>query len=200
MIAFLFVDGLGLNDAANSPLHTLDLSTFKGLTRGWSFDAFSGAGLAYQVLDATLGVDGLPQSGTGQTSLLTGQNAAGLLGYPQGPHPGKKLQALLEKESLQVKVKEGGLEGLHANGYRAEYLERAHGSRRDLLSAFAFASKSAGLELFPLDHPKAIAPAFWPDPQAAGKKFAQFASLHQLTILEAWALDLAAHRQPENLP
>lgn len=98
MIAFLFVDGLGLNDAANSPLHTLDLSTFKGLTRGWSFDAFSGAGLAYQVLDATLGVDGLPQSGTGQTSLLTGQNAAGLLGYPQGPHPGKNFRPCWKKK------------------------------------------------------------------------------------------------------
>ena len=82
----------------------------------------------------------------------------GLLGYPQEPHPGKKLQALLKKESLQVKVTGEGLEALHANGYRTEYLERAHGSRRNLLSAFAFASKSAGLELFPLDHPKAIAP------------------------------------------
>lgn len=199
MLAFLFVDGLGLSDDPRSPLQTLELPTLRQLSNQFSPRAFDRAGLAYRVLDATLGIEGLPQSGTGQTTLLTGKNAASLLGYHQGPHPLTRLQALLREESLQVWAKKAGLRVLHSNGYRAEYLERTLDSRRNMLSAFAYAAKMAGLELLPLEHPQAISPAFWAEPQQAGERFARVAEQYHLTILENWSLDYSAHRAPDQL-
>lgn len=200
MLAFLFVDGLGISNDPRSPLQILELPVLRQLTGGFSNQVHIQAHSAYQPLDATLGVEGLPQSGTGQTTLLTGINAAQLLGYHQGPHPLTKLQALLREESLQVWAKNAGLKVLHSNGYRAEYLERVLDSRRNMLSAFAYAAKMAGLELLPLGHPQAIPPAFWTEPEGAGEQLARLAEQHDLAILENWSLDYAGHRMPDQLP
>lgn len=199
MLAFLFVDGLGLCADPRSPLRQLELPTLRALTGDFSPLARDAPGLAYRVLDANLGFEGLPQSGTGQTTLLTGTNASALLGHHQGPHPGKRLQGLLREQSLQVWAARRGLRVLHANGYRREYLERLRASRRNLFSAFAFAALAAGLELLPLDDPRAVPPAFWPDPERAGEHLAVLAQEHDLVILENWSLDYSAHREPDRL-
>ncbi len=199
VLAFLFVDGLGLSQDPRSPLKRLKLPVLQALSGGFSRQAFNQPHLAYRVLDAGLGVEGLPQSGTGQTTLLTGHNAAQMLGHHQGPHPLSKLQTLLREESIQVWAVQRGRWVWHANGYRQEYLEKVQKSRRNLLSAFGYAARVAGLKLLPLEHPLALPPAFWPEPQAAGRRFARLAEAHHLTILENWALDYAAHRQPESL-
>ncbi len=199
MLAFLFVDGLGLSHDPRSPLLRLNLPNLRALSGGFSNQSFIRSNLAYRVLDAGLGVEGLPQSGTGQTALLTGLNAAQILGYHQGPHPLSKLQILLRQDSIQVWAARQGSRVLHANGYRQEYLERVMDSRRNLLSAFGFAAKVAELELLPIDHPQALLPAFWPEPQAEGQRFARIAEEHDLTILENWALDYSAHRVQDKL-
>ncbi|WP_114313638.1 metalloenzyme [Thermus caldifontis] len=177
---FLFVDGLGLGEALGELFPLL-----------WE--------LSPRALDATLGVEGLPQSGTGQTTLLTGVNAARLLGHHQGPFPSPRLRPLLQK-SLYAWAKERGLRILHANAYRPEYLKRATGGRRLLLSAFAQAALLAGLPLLPLGHPKALSPGFWEDPYGLGAQAAALARGFDLVVLEYWALDLFAHRFPEALP
>jgi len=199
VLAFLFVDGLGLSNDPRNPLQRLDLPTLRTLSGGLSAQPFSQPNLAYRVLDANLGVQGLPQSGTGQTALLTGLNAAQVLGHHQGPHPLGKLQVLLRQDSIQVWAAQRGLRVFHANGYRQEYLARVRDSRRNLLSAFGFAAKAAELEILPIDHPQALLPAFWPEPQAEGQRFARIAQEQDLTILENWALDYSAHRLPEKL-
>ncbi|WP_243030900.1 metalloenzyme [Thermus altitudinis] len=177
---FLFVDGLGLGEALE------DLFPFL-------------LELSPKALDATLGVEGLPQSGTGQTTLLTGVNAPRLLGHHQGPFPSPRLRPLLQK-SLYAWAKETGLRILHANAYRPEYLERAAAGRRLLLSAFAQGALLAGLPLLPLGHPEALSPGFWEDPFGAGAQAASLARGFDLVVLEYWALDLFAHRFPEALP
>jgi 2,3-bisphosphoglycerate-independent phosphoglycerate mutase len=179
-VLFLFVDGLGLGGALED-LFPLLLE------------------LRPHPLDATLGMEGLPQSGTGQTALLTGINAARLLGHHQGPFPSPRLRPLL-KASLYTWAREEGLTVLHANAYRPEYLRRATEGRRLLLSAFAQAALLAGLSLLPLGHPLALPPGFWEDPYGVGAKAAALAQRFHLVVLEYWALDLAAHRQPETLP
>jgi hypothetical protein len=88
---------------------------------------------------------------------------------------------------------------LHANGYRPEYLDKVSNSRRSLLSAFGFAATVARLKLLTLGHPRAIQPAFLREPQSEGERFAQVAGENNLTILENWALDYAAHRQQDSL-
>ncbi|GAB5603058.1 metalloenzyme [Thermus sp. FJN-A] len=177
---FLFVDGLGLGEALGDLFPLL-------------------VELGPKPLDATLGVEGLPQSGTGQTTLLTGVNAARLLGHHQGPFPSPSLRPLLG-QSLYAWARERGLKVLHANAYRPEYLQRATGGKRLLLSAFAQAARLAGLPLLPLGHPLALTPGFWEDPYGAGARAAGLARDFHLVVLEYWALDLAAHRFPETLP
>ena len=109
------------------------------------------------------------------------------------------MQGLLREQSLQVWARNQGLDVVHSNGYRQEYLERVLSSRRNMLSAFAFASRAAGLELLDLGHPQAVGAAFWSEPEAAGKKLAQLSQQHHLTLFEYWALDYAGHRHPEML-
>ena len=60
-----------------------------------------------QALDARLGVDGLPQSGTGQTSWLCGVNAAKVMNRHYGPQPGPTLLKLLA-ECLPVRLARAG--------------------------------------------------------------------------------------------
>ncbi|WP_022798608.1 metalloenzyme domain-containing protein [Thermus islandicus] len=177
---FLFVDGLGLGGALE------DLFPFL-------------LELHPQPVDATLGVEGLPQSGTGQTALLTGENAARLLGRHQGPFPSPSLRPLLAR-SLYAWARRQGLSVLHANAYRHEYLEQATRERRLFLSAFAQAARLSGLPLLPQGHPLALPPGFWEDPYGAGARAADLARRFHLVVLEYWALDLAAHRQPGTLP
>lgn len=198
-VLFLFVDGLGITAERRSPLHTCALPALGDLTHGFASEAFTRRGVAYRVLDATLGVDGLPQSATGQTALLTGVNAAQHLGRHQGPHPGTTLQALLREQSLHAVCAAEGRSVLHANGYRPEYLARVLGSRRNMLSAFAYAAQGIGLPLLPLDDPRAHWPGYWPDAATAGRAMADTARAHDLTVLEYWALDFAGHREPTNV-
>ncbi len=62
---------------------------------------FVGPRATLLALDATLGVQGLPQSATGQASLLTGQNVAAAIGEHYGPKPNPAVaKSLLERESL----------------------------------------------------------------------------------------------------
>lgn len=198
MVVFLFVDGLGISLDPRSPLRRLELPTLRSMG-GLGLQPARGSGWSYHLLDATLGLEGLPQSGTGQTSLLIGENAAQLLGQHQGPFPATLLRQRLEQVSLPVWARQHGLRVLHANGYRTEYLQQALASRRNAFSSFAYAARAAQLPLLLLDHPLAVAPAFWEQPYQAGQQLAQRAHTHDLVILEHWALDWSAHRQPQAL-
>ncbi len=78
-----------------------------------------------QTLDARLGVDGLPQSATGQTSWLCGVNAAQVMGRHYGPQPGPTLLGLLE-ECLPVRLARAGRRVELLNFYPPGYLSSAH--------------------------------------------------------------------------
>ncbi len=68
-------------------------------------------------LDATLGVAGLPQSATGQATILTGINAAALIGAHQSGFPDARLRQLVERENLFLKLQKRGLSCTFANAY-----------------------------------------------------------------------------------
>jgi hypothetical protein len=52
--------------------------------------------------DANLGVDGLPQSGTGQVSLFCGVNAAKIAGKHYGPHPFSTTISFLKEQNILI--------------------------------------------------------------------------------------------------
>ncbi len=104
-LLFVFLDGVGLgpSDAASNPFAS-DWPHLRSLAGSdWHADAWRAvaeSGRVRAALDARLGVPGLPQSATGQTTLLTGHNAASAMGRHYGPWPGPTLRALLGQDSL----------------------------------------------------------------------------------------------------
>lgn len=104
-----------------------------------------GEGLVFQPLDATLGVEGLPQSATGQTTLLTGLNGAAAMQRHYGPWPGPTLTALLQQDTLFHEA--GALQGaVLANAYPPDYFAVID-TRRFKPNAPVVAARSAAVEL-----------------------------------------------------
>jgi hypothetical protein len=78
-------------------------------------------------LDATLGMPGLPQSGTGQAALLTGEDAPALFGRHFGPWVPVALRPLVHQRSLLARACAAGARAAFANAYPEELLALAGG-------------------------------------------------------------------------
>ena len=74
--------------------------------------------------DPTMGVQGLPQSATGQTALLTGVNASQQLGRHLSGFPSPTLRKILKEESIFLKLEQKNKVGTFANAFVPEYFER----------------------------------------------------------------------------
>lgn len=68
-------------------------------------------------IDACLGVEGLPQSGTGQTSIFCGMNAAKFVGKHFGPFPYSTLIPIIGEKNILKHYKAEGYKSLFANAY-----------------------------------------------------------------------------------
>jgi hypothetical protein len=75
-------------------------------------------------LDATLGVQGLPQSATGQTALFTGVNASKLFGRHKEGRPNRLLKGVLYKHGLLPVLGRAGLRATFANAYNSSSIPR----------------------------------------------------------------------------
>lgn len=110
-ILFLFLDGVGIGPAGpTNPLSQYDGSAFRRLANGqpWCrpFAPHSSPTHVVRSLDAALGVEGLPQSGTGQASLLTGVNCAAVVGRHFGPFPHSETHPTLDDRNVFRQVRE----------------------------------------------------------------------------------------------
>ena len=106
-IIFIFVDGFGIgsDDPAVNPLRDPRFPELGRLLDGAT------------PLDARLGVEGLPQSATGQAALLTGVNAAQHMGRHIEGFPPSSLKKLIEHENLFSKLRKLGKKPTFANSY-----------------------------------------------------------------------------------
>jgi len=215
-VIVIFLDGVGLGDAdpeANPFMH-VDLSAMQALL-GVSHLTREVAGTmtaqgALLGLDALLGVPGLPQSATGQTTILTGRNAPAVIGEHSGPYPNQALRDLLAHESIFKVLLEAGQPVAYANAYPMRFLDRV-GRGKGRLSANTQAAFLAGLKLRSgedLREGRAIGALlsndFWPEPdfklppltaRQAGAQLASLAQDHTLTFFEFWYSDLLGHKK-----
>ena len=76
------------------------------------------------VLDARLGVSGLPQSATGQCALFTGVNAAEKLGRHMQGFPGPSIRAIIKERNIFAALKAAGKKVCFANAYILHSLEK----------------------------------------------------------------------------
>jgi hypothetical protein len=158
-------------------------------------------------LDACLGVPGLPQSATGQATLITGHNAAEFLGRHQSGFASGRLRHLLRPHSLFAQVLAMGLTAAHANVAPQTITPRAI----RLASAGAIAALEAGLlprSVDMVETGQALHHEFTNNllrsrgihapvltPGEAGSRLATLASTHHFTLFEYFATDAAGHAQ-----
>ncbi|HEY2931753.1 MAG TPA: peptidase [Acidobacteriota bacterium] len=140
-LLFLFIDGVGvgLPDPARNPLF---VAGSKSLGYYQNIKPEVPRGGKIILTDATLGIDGIPQSATGQTSLFTGVNAAAVLGRHLSGFPTPRLKLVL-KDSIFSKAKNAGLAVSFANAYRPEFFNQP----TDRVSATTSAFQQAGIPL-----------------------------------------------------
>jgi hypothetical protein len=123
-VVLFFIDGLGIGKREDSnPLHKIEglepLAHFQNERIKLLFD-----GIVVPT-DARLGVEGRPQSASGQTTIYTGLNAPGLLGHHKQGFPNEKLREMIRNRSifLQLKEKEIG-PNIFANTYTPQFFTR----------------------------------------------------------------------------
>ncbi len=218
-ILFLFLDGVGLGaDKPDiNPFVRADMPNLRALLGGNSLTAsaapFEGKRATLLALDASLGVDGLPQSATGQAVLLTGVNIPKEIGQHYGPKPNPEVAAYLKNGNtlfswLRANKKTAAL----LNAYPPRYFHSIESGRR-LYSSVPLALTNAGFPLFTKDDlfaGRALSADFtgqgWHTmlgltdtpifpPHEAGRKTAELAAQYDFAFFEYWASDYAGHKQ-----
>lgn len=159
--------------------------------------------LHFRSLSATLSHDGLPQSATGQTTLLTGLNGADIMRGHYGPWPGPTLKRTLDKGTLFSEVTGSGGRAALANAFPPGYF-RALASGKQRVNVPVYAAQAAGVRLLTqadYDAGKAVSAdldgAYLGVPQPlpeTGAQLARLAAGADLTFFDFWLSDTAGHR------
>jgi 2,3-bisphosphoglycerate-independent phosphoglycerate mutase len=131
----LFLDGVGIGvkDPSVNPLFAANMpalrSLFEGELPSLGRRLIRSERVCVVPLDATLGLPGLPQSGTGQTSLFTGTNGAALAGKHFGPHPYSSLKPVIQERNIFRRLRDAGRSPLFANAFPQRFFEYISGGR-----------------------------------------------------------------------
>lgn len=104
-VLMIFIDGVGIGkeDYSKNPFFKLGFKTFSenfGQIPSLKKPSISANKKFLKPIDANLGVDGLPQSGTGQVSIFCGVNAAKQLGFHFGPFPHSQLIDTIKEKNI----------------------------------------------------------------------------------------------------
>lgn len=147
-VIFLFIDGVGLGRAAEeNPFWRNEYSGFNAMAGNQPFTAkarqITERNHVFRSIDARLGVDGLPQSGTGQATLFSGENAPQIIGKHFGPFPHSGTKHLLKEQSLFLKAQKQGNMCHFINAYPDIFFTKA--KKRNRWSCTTLMTKSANL-------------------------------------------------------
>jgi len=119
-VLLFFIDGLGIGKRGpHNPLdhlNALPLAVFQNEEP----DRFLN-GIVVPT-DACLGVEGRPQSASGQTTILTGVNAPAAVGYHKQGFPNKALLEIIEHHSIFKQLSDAGVDPItFANAYTSRF-------------------------------------------------------------------------------
>jgi phosphopentomutase len=150
-VLMVFLDGVGIGkkDSQFNPFFKYGFKTFEKifgeipsldnqrLTNGTHF---------LFPTDATLGVEGLPQSGTGQAALFCGFNAPKFVGKHYGPFPYTTTIPVLQKDNILLYFKEKYKSSYFANAYPKVFFDYVN-SGRSRLSVTTMTCRLTGIKL-----------------------------------------------------
>ncbi|HJP95334.1 MAG TPA: alkaline phosphatase family protein [Pyrinomonadaceae bacterium] len=206
-VLLFFIDGLGIG--TRGPLNPLDklpdaapLAVFQNETPEPFLD-----GIVVPT-DPRLGVDGRPQSASGQTTILTGINAPAQLGYHKQGFPNRPLLEILSQHSIFRQLRDAGVGPVtFANAYS----DRFFTERPRWVSATTAAVEAAGLTFRTVADLKNDAAVFMdftnrvliersvdvsPRTEAeAAEVLARIASENRFTLYEYFITDKVGHEQ-----
>jgi hypothetical protein len=226
-ILFLFMDGVGLgrDDPQVNPFARAHLPNLENLLEGRKVVTASDIGgndqaprylhvtrLSMFSLDACLGIEGIPQSASGQATLLTGKNVAAMIGAHDGPKPSPEVMGILRQGTIFSKLKHQDLRASLLNAYPERYFKSIRSGHR-LPGAIALSALYAGIHLrtaADLFRGDAISVDLtghgWReqlglvetpilDPSEAGLRLNALANQQELSLFEYWLSDVAGHQQ-----
>ena len=206
-VLLFFIDGLGIGTrGSHNPLDGLSdvgpLAIFQNETPQIPLD-----GVLVET-DARLGIEGRPQSASGQTTILTGVNAPAAIGYHKQGFPNKALLEIIREHSIFLQLKAAGVEPItFANTYTKPFFE----TRPRWISATTAAVEAAGLNFNTVDDLKA-GRAVYQDftnrllmkrgeqvelrtPEEAGDVLASIVANHRFTLYDYFITDKVGHAQ-----
>ncbi len=149
-VIFLFIDGVGLGKgSAQNPFQKQNFRGFSAMAGDQAFtedaEEITEPDHIFRYVDARLGVEGLPQSGTGQTTLFSGENASKKIGKHFGPFPHSGIKPLLKNKSLFKKTQQIDRTCQFMNAYPGIFFRKA--KKRNRWSCTTLMTKSAGIKL-----------------------------------------------------
>ncbi len=148
----MFLDGVGLgdDDPDSNPFVAIDLPTLTQFTNGQTWlrglPRIESPEGVFIPTDACLGVDGNPQSATGQAAIMTGVNVPREIGYHYGPKPNPEVAAIIRQESVIIKLAQSGLKSYLVNAYPSTFLNSIERGKR-LRSANQLALDVGGVQM-----------------------------------------------------
>ncbi len=206
-VLLFFVDGFGIGKEEKSSYNPIETGNLPVLQRLLSKENVTPT-------DTTLGVPGLPQSASGQTTILTGVNAPKAIGKHLNGFPSKELREIIEKENIFIKLKNLGLNVTNANAYNNTFMTNfeKNPKAKEEMSVSTVATLSAGIPLY-TEEDLVKGTAVYQDltnriiiekwkakvpirtPEEAGKNLARIVKNHDFTFFEYFQTDLAGHRK-----
>lgn len=142
-----FIDGLGIGTRGPfNPLDNLPNAAPLAVFQNETPETFLN-GIVVPT-DPRLGIEGRPQSASGQTTILTGINAPATIGYHKQGFPNKSLLEIIGQHSIFRQLNEAGVEPItFANAYTSRFFDE----RPRWISATTAAVEAAGLRFRTID-------------------------------------------------
>jgi len=214
-VYLIFWDGVGYGrkDAEMNPFFAAQLPALRALC-GDALFSLSTRRAATRLatitpVNATLGIPGLPQSGTGQTALFTGVNAPRIVGSHFGHYPYSTLVPIIRERNIFRQLQSAGASFRFVNGFPVRYIDylSAHVSRTPVV-ALAYPSVNGGLHTHNDVHAGTaisadIIGSRWKDlghhmidevtPESAGEAYFRIGAQYDFALFEYFVTDKAGH-------
>ena len=141
-VLLFFIDGLGIGSrGSQNPLDGLDEAEPLAHFRDEKLITTILDGIVVPT-DSCLGIEGRPQSASGQTTILTGINAPLLLGYHKQGFPNAAMLEIIREHSIFLQLTRAGVKPItFANTYTKRFFDE----RPRWVSATTAAVEAAGL-------------------------------------------------------
>lgn len=210
----IFLDGIGIGKADRdiNPFFKYEFKTFTnifGEAPHLEKQRLNNGNIFLFPTDACMGMDGLPQSGTGQTTIFCGVNAQKNIGQHFGPFPHSKLLSTIKNKNIFAEFKNLNKKVTFVNAYPKIFFDYIESGKKRL-SVTSLSCLLSGVRLNKAAELRAGAALSaeidnyrWVNrlnyklpvikPSLAAKRLIRIASKHHFTLFEFFLSDHLGH-------